>query len=242
MISTNTKSQIEQLTKKFPEAKPVINALSDDYIFMLSKMSHEIRNPLTLIYSSLQLIQSQHPEVKEFKYWNEILLDVEYLRKLLSDMSSFNKGDKLTVTTIDIKEMLSFLVTSNEAKCFQINTSILFHAEPNIPIVIGDSTKLKQVFINLLKNACEAIDEKGIVCVDLSATDEYVEINIADNGRGIPKEHAKDIFSPFVSFKESGSGLGLAISKRIIDAHDGLITFTSEEGKGTTFTVKLPIL
>lgn len=242
MISNKTKSQIDEIISQYPDVKPVFDSLTDEYIFMLSKMSHELRNPLTLIYSSLQLVQSQHPEVKEFKYWQEIMLDVEYLRKLLLDMSCYNKGDKLTVSTINIEEMLSFIVASNEAKYFQNNSSILFHAEPDIPIVIGDATKLKQVFINLLKNACEAIDEHGIVCVDLSATDKYVEINIADNGMGIPQEHYKDIFSPFISYKQTGSGLGLAISKRIIDAHDGLLTFTSKEGKGTTFTVRLPIL
>lgn len=241
-MTENTKSQIEQIITKYPDAKQAIECLQDEYIFMLSKMSHEIRNPLTLIYSSLQLIQSQHPEVKEFKYWQEIMLDVEFLRKLLMDMSTYNKGDTLTVSTINIEEMLSLIVVSNEAKYFQNNSSILFHAEPDIPIVIGDATKLKQVFINLLKNACEAIDEEGIVCVDLSATDEYVEINIADNGMGIPSDHYKDIFSPFVSYKESGSGLGLSISKRIIDSHEGTLTFSSVEGKGSTFTVRLPIL
>ena len=242
MISEKNKTEIDQVTAMYPETKQAFDAMQDEYIFMLSKMSHEIRNPLTLIYSSLQLIQSQHPEVKEFKYWQEILIDVEYLRKLLLDMSTYNKGEKLTVSTINIEEMLSLIVVSNEAKYFQNNASILFHAEPKIPIVIGDATKLKQVFINLLKNACEAIDKKGIVCVDLSAADEYVEINIADNGMGIPPERYKDIFSPFVSFKETGSGLGLAISKRIIDAHEGTLTFSSKEGKGSTFTVRLPIL
>ena len=104
---------------------------------------------------------------------------------------------------------------------------------------MADRDKLKQVLLNLCKNAFEAMLEGGTLTVRLHNFGEYITLEVADTGIGIPA--GVDIFEPFVTTKPEGTGLGLPIVRQIIVAHSGTLTYTSEPGKGTTFTVILPL-
>jgi len=104
-----------------------------------------------------------------------------------------------------------------------------------------DYEKCQQVIINLLINGIDAVDaNEGKVTVETESINGDVHIRVSDTGRGIPAEEMEKVFEPFYTSKKQGTGLGLAISKRIVEAHDGRITVSSELGKGTTFTVVLP--
>ena len=105
----------------------------------------------------------------------------------------------------------------------------------------GDKIKLEEVFLNLLRNAHDAIGDEGRIQLLASRQKDKLTIAISDNGCGIPEQHLKSIFEPFKTYKPGGTGLGLSLSKRIIEAHNGTLTVSSTEGLGSTFSVVLPI-
>ena len=112
-----------------------------------------------------------------------------------------------------------------------------------IPILQCDKTKLKQVLINLIKNAYEAINQNSnssYIHITISYNNENMEIIIADNGCGMDAEQLDNIFTPMISYKPNGNGLGLSISKRIIEAHGGTLTVESDKNTGTKFLITLP--
>jgi len=111
---------------------------------------------------------------------------------------------------------------------------------PEIGEIMCDPDKLKQVFINIITNAIQAMENGGTVTVITKKLTDGVEITIEDEGKGMSEEELLHIFEPFYTTRDSGSGLGLAISYRIIEAHKGEIKAISEPGKGTKFIIKLP--
>ncbi|MFZ7103451.1 MAG: two-component system sensor histidine kinase NtrB [Peptococcaceae bacterium] len=113
---------------------------------------------------------------------------------------------------------------------------------PSLPPVMGDRNQLTQVILNIVNNAFQAMEEKGLLLIKtgISADKSQVIINFIDNGKGIPEEIIDKIFDPFVSNKEGGTGLGLAISNRIITDHKGELKVSSKPGEGTNFSVILP--
>lgn len=209
--------------------------------YILSKFSHELRNPLTTVYSTVQLIEMQHPEVKEFKYWSNLAHELEYMDRLLTDLSDYSKSEKLQLETFSLRSLLekislSFAVTIADSKV-QYTSKI----SPSITQITGDKTKLQEVFLNLLKNAYEAASPDKSIYLEASSEDDNVHIIVRDTGCGISEEQLPTIFEPFVTYKKNGSGLGLAICNNIITAHGGTISVKSTENVGTTFFISLPI-
>jgi signal transduction histidine kinase len=111
------------------------------------------------------------------------------------------------------------------------------------PLVLADADQMSQVVINLVMNAIHAMPEGGLLRIALAPADEMIQLTVGDTGHGIPQEAIKRVFEPFFTTKEfgKGTGLGLTVVKDIIEEHQGSITVESEPGKGTTFTILLPI-
>ena len=210
-----------------------------DIEFLLSKFAHEIRNPLTTLYSTVQLIEVKHPEVKEFAHWSNLTYDIEFMNHLLDEMSDFTKSERLQPETFDFRSFLETLTLAFAASIEQSNVEYLSKIEPSIHQITGDKTKLQEVFWNLLKNAYEAALPDKSVSLHAKQVDKDIIVTISDTGCGIPEEHLPTIFEPFVTYKKQGTGLGLAICDHIIKAHGGTITVESTPGVGTTFSVTL---
>jgi signal transduction histidine kinase len=243
MLNNNDRQKIEELMKANPEFNCLILKIIDEYKFNISKFSHELRNPITLINSSLQLIESQHPEVKTFKFWNETMADIQYVRSLLDELSTFNQSNTLNKTKFSLSELLDSICS---AICNDINTStrtFTCRYSKSLPTMTGDPVKLRQVITNLVKNAKDAIDPiGGAICLSAQRIDNNrIQIKVSDNGCGIPPEYQRNIFEPFITHKNNGSGLGLSICQKIVESHNGTITFKSQVNKGTTFYITLPI-
>ena len=209
--------------------------------YILSKFSHELRNPLTSLYSSIQLIETQHPEVKEFKYWKNLGEDIRYMRQLLDDLSDFTKSETVNLSTFSLYELLEQISLSFAATIADSDVEYTSKISPSIQQITGDKIKLQEVFRNLLKNAFDATRPNKTIYLDASLQGENVVVTIRDTGIGIAPEQLENIFEPFVTYKKDGTGLGLAISKRIVEAHGGNISLTSTENEGTTVTVTLPL-
>lgn len=210
-----------------------------DIEFILSKFSHEIRNPLTALYSTVQLMELKHPEVKEFKYWESMIYDIEYMNQLLDELSNFTKSERLNLTSIELCPFLERISLSFAASI--ANSEVMYTSEidPYISQITGDKTKLQEVFLNLLKNAFDAARPNHSIRFTAHPIEGNVVIKVQDTGCGITKEQLPTIFEPFVTYKKQGTGLGLAICEHVIKAHGGTISVESEPGVGTTFCITL---
>jgi signal transduction histidine kinase len=163
------------------------------------------------------------------------------INTIVSDLRTFSRMDSYTMSEIDVHASIeiSLNLLRNQYK-----ERIEIHREyGDIPKIQGFSGKLSQVFMNLLTNAFHAIGEKGDVWIRTGAIDNMVQVEVQDNGHGIPRENLKRIFEPFFTTKAvgQGTGLGLSISYGIVEQHHGRIFVANAPGGGTIFTVRLPI-
>ena len=207
---------------------------------LLNKFAHELRNPLTTLYSTVQLIEFQHPEVKNFKYWSNLSSDIEYMEQLVAQFSDFAKSEKLEKSTFSLLALLEQVSLSFAALIAHSDVDFTCKIDPSIHQIIGDKTKLQEVFLNLLKNAYEAALPNNTIYLEAALENDCVQILVRDTGCGITEEQLPTIFDPFVTYKKEGSGLGLAICSNIIKAHGGTICVNSVTEEGTSFLVTIP--
>ena len=206
----------------------------------LSKIFHEIKNPLTLINSSLQLIQEEHPEVTAFRFWNQTMADIKNIRSLLDDLSAFQKGNILNITKVSLFDFTEDILESIAGFLLETGTPLDFESNTDDLDFYADDVKLRQAIINLLKNAAESSCSGSSILLRIVA-DTWLHISVADKGCGIPKDELSKIFEPFHTTKSYGTGLGLPIVKKIVESHHGKLSIQSEEGAGTTFLISLPL-
>ncbi|MDO4345050.1 MAG: HAMP domain-containing sensor histidine kinase [Eubacteriales bacterium] len=215
---------------------------AEDCQMLISSISHEIRNPVTLIGSYLQLIASQHPEIRGYPYWDIIEFEMKHLQTLLNDLSAWQNGLKLCLRPIKpaewfaaYREAMLPMVLKDSLASFTCQT------ETPLPTIHADADKLRQVMDNLIRNALEASPERGpSIHLRVYAEADVLCISLCDDGPGIPPHQMEHIFEPFVSFKKDGTGLGLAICRRIVEAHGGTISCSSPPGGKTEFLIRLP--
>ena len=161
--------------------------------------------------------------------------------QLIDQLSDFSKSETLEKSSFSLHELLEQISLSFAATI--VNSDVVFTSkiDPSIHQIIGDKTKLQEVFLNLLKNAYEAALPNKTIRLEASLQNNTVIIQVHDTGCGIPSELLPTIFEPYVTYKEHGTGLGLAICNQIIKAHGGSIAVNSRLGDGTTFSVSLPL-
>lgn len=205
----------------------------------LFKITHEIKNPLAVIKGYLSMFDVNNKE-KSIKYIKIIKSEVNRSLNLLSDFMEFTKIKINTSNVIfndlmdDIKEVL---IPFFNAKNVKYN----FNIEANIEINI-DYNRIKQVLINVIKNAVEACPNNiGLVSTTIFKDKDYLYIFVKDNGSGMDKDTLDNILVPFFTTKENGTGLGVSLSKEIILSHKGEISYDSILGKGTTCKITLPL-
>lgn len=209
--------------------------------YLLSKFAHELRNPLTTLYSTVQLIEFQHPEVKNFKYWSNLTSDIIYMEQLIEQLSDLTKSEKIENTTFSFLDLLEQICLSFATTIVDSDVTFTSKIDSSIHQITGDKTKLQEVILNLLKNAYEAAVPDKTIHLEAVSTDNEIVIRVCDTGCGIPAELLPTIFDPFITYKEHGTGLGLSICNQIVAAHKGRISVESTVGVGTTFSVTLPL-
>lgn len=248
MISLADYDKLKQIMEESPEKKELLSRLLTSHQMEISSISHEIRNPLTLVYSTLQLIESQHPETKTFRYWSDLHNDVEYMKYLLETLSSYNNGDRLHITSIDSSSYFRKTALSFASSLIDTEIQFVSSIEPDLPKISADSLKLKEVLLNLFANARDAVlstsftsDILPTISFTVNHKEADLHIIIKDNGCGISEEHLSRIFEPFVTSKQNGTGLGLPIARRIIHAHHGTLDVSSVQNVHTTFHITLPV-
>lgn len=228
-------------------------ALREDYefdslIYLLGTIAHEIKNPLGGIKGAAQLLKNKARGSELREYTNLIIKETDRLNSVLQNYLTISKKPLFRSTNVhEILEKAASImaIPMNEKKIVLKKVYDL-----SLPDVFGDDGKLLQVFLNIIKNAVEAMEQKGILTISTSISREYIRqmgkpkrwavISIADTGAGIPPEDIQRIFMPFYTKKRHGTGLGLSLSKKIINDHRGFIKVESQIDKGATFNVYIP--
>jgi two-component system, NtrC family, sensor kinase len=212
-------------------------------------VAHEINNPLSIINEKAGLLkdlltmsEQLPPREKLIALVNSVLNSADRCGGITHRLLGFAKHMEVQRDTIDldalIREVLGFL--EKEASYRQIQVDFNYPEEP--PTIVSDRGQLQQVFLNIINNAFAAVEDGGRIEIGIqSAGGDWVEVNIADNGVGVPEEHLEHIFDPFFTTKKgAGTGLGLSITYGIVQKLGGQIGVKSKVGEGTCFTVRLP--
>ncbi|MBI3012942.1 MAG: GHKL domain-containing protein, partial [Elusimicrobia bacterium] len=212
---------------------------------LASGVGHELRNPLAAIKNALYFIRSvlkKNPPPQQNDQVQQMLEiaenEIHSTVKISNDLLEFSRVLKISPAQVVLQTILdSALSVVNVPE----NVTVVKNLDPNLPPVTVDQERFRQVFINLLNNAVEAMPQGGTLLVETSSGNGSVTVIIRDTGSGISEEDQKKIFEPLFTTKVKGTGLGLAIVQRIIEAHRGQIALKSIPGQGAEFTLRLPL-
>jgi two-component system NtrC family sensor kinase len=213
-------------------------------------LAHEIRNPLVAIRTFTQLLPERYDDA-EFRegFQGLALKEVDRICGLITDLLSFARPSKPNVAPQDMNDVVEGIARILETQAKEKGVEIVRDFSSNLPNAWIDREQMKQVFMNLILNAIQAMKDGGSIVVSTrlysreqgGKTAQFVQVEIRDSGVGIPEENLEHIFDPFFTNKDEGSGLGLSISHQIVQEHGGYITVESKLEKGTAFFVNLPI-
>lgn len=219
-------------------------------------VAHEIRNPMGAVKGATQLLKAEINDSRNLnEYCSVIVKEIERIDGIIESLLDIARPMRFIFKPVNIHQVIDkvlFLMQKNfkekDILCIRI-------FDPSLPLITADEGRLAQVFMNIISNSCDAMIKSGrLIITTKIASDSFfsridtgsgfnsmIEISIADEGRGIPKEIKDRVFDLFFTTKDKGTGLGLSICHRIIEEHKGLIRVQSEEEQGTTFTIYLPI-
>ncbi len=218
-------------------------------------LAHEIKNPLGGIKGATQLLAmelAEHSPLRE--YTNVMIREVERVNGIIEELMDLARPRPPQWSPVNLSKILGDIVLLQKEAYRGGTIEFQLDLDPSIPPLRGDENLLTRLFLNLIKNAAEAIEKHGQVTISTKVAPDYhltkpgsrpvsmIVIEIRDNGKGISQETLEQIFTPFYTTKNKGSGLGLATCQKIVSEHDGLLKVESTLGEGTLFAVSLPLL
>jgi PAS domain S-box-containing protein len=205
---------------------------------------HEVRNPLTTVLMGLTALQDIDLPKRNQQYLALALEDAERLQRLLNEILLYAKQQVLQCSEVELNAFITDILEALQTMSDMAEHDIQFVSSFPSVWIWGDRDKLKQVFINLIKNACEAIALGEAITwrIDPGIDDSRICISIHNSGNPIPAEVLSKLGTPFFTTKPSGNGLGLAIVRRIVEAHNGELLIQSEQERGTIVSIQLPLI
>ena len=209
-------------------------------------MVHELNTPLSVIVSATQLIlrdEELSPSVKEMV--ERIELEVQRLSLFTKGLLSFARKEDGPVGEADLNQVLQEVMYFLKYEALKRSIKIVEDFDFRLPPIAADANRLKQIFINLIMNAFQAMEGGGSLLLRSSSSEErFASVQVADTGSGIPQKTLSRIFEPFYTTKKTakGTGLGLFITKKIVESFSGTISVESSEGEGTCFTITFPVI
>lgn len=210
-------------------------------------LAHEIANPLNAMSTTVQVMQRQLATRRAESgrddwisdYLGDLKKEIDRFAKLLNDFRSLARAPDLHAAPVDLPTLIAEVIKMFASEVEQLAIQFVQKFPSELPQINADAERLEQIFLNLFKNAIEAMPSGGNLTVTASPQGQNIVVNVTDTGSGVPE--GVDIFQPFTTTKRNGTGLGLAIVRELLSAHGGTITYTSNKGNGTTFQIKLPI-
>lgn len=209
---------------------------------LMAGVAHEVRNPLTAIRGYVQIIRQQTSLPVHQEYLSVVLKEIDSINRVIQQLLDFSRPRQSQWQQVLLNSLIEETLILVQTSGVQARIAFNVEQDKGLPAIVADRELLKQVILNILINAVQAINARGEIRIrtwQYSATQQAVTIE--DNGCGIDLALQKKIFDPFFTTKASGTGLGLALSQRIINAHQGDIHVASMPGCGATFTLILPI-
>lgn len=224
--------------------------LQSEKLAMVGKLAagvaHSIRNPLTSVkmrlFSMQRSLNLAETQKEDFDVISE---EIRHIDAIVRNFLEFSRPPKLKIQKVSPSEVVNMAIQLLRHRLESYSVGVELYRQRPLPEIEGDPELLKEVFVNLIVNACEAMPDGGKIVIheEEGVTDplgRVVVIRVSDDGPGIPDPIRDKVFQPFFSTKEEGTGLGLSIATRIIEDHHGCLNVKSREGKGTTFTITLP--
>ncbi len=231
----NKKNASEQFAEKTKS-----NALE----YLVDEVSHEVRNPLVAIGGFARRVYRNLPEGDENRHYMEVILqNVEVLEKMVTELVELKVASLVYREPADVNGIMETVLGMFEHEIHQKNIEVNVSYMVDSPRILVDRENLTRALFNIVENAIEAmLKEPRRLDIATRAQDGFLEIEIGDNGRGFGRETLKNIYDPFFSSKTYGPGLGLTFALRVIQNHKGSIAVSSEEGVGSVFTVRIPVI
>ncbi|MCF7805532.1 MAG: HAMP domain-containing protein [Candidatus Marinimicrobia bacterium] len=209
---------------------------------MASSIIHDFKQPITSIYGYTDLLANENlPEEKRQSYADIIQKEIDRMMGMVNELLEFSRGETaMHFEEVSLKQFVRDAVEAFRHTAELSSIHVVTDQQADMEISL-DQDRMQRVLDNLLRNAKDAMEDGGTIRILTEPTTDGARIRIEDSGPGIPAAIQESLFDPFVTAeKQSGTGLGLAIVKQIIEHHDGTITFTTERGEGTCFTIYLP--
>lgn len=232
----------KDITEKMEETERLLQ--KSEKLALLGQMAagiaHEIRNPLTSIKGFIQLLRTS---TRKEEYFDILLTELDRINDIVGEFLVLAKPTAAVYMTRDIKMLLKDVVTLINNQSLLNNVQIFVEFDNDLPLISCEENQLKQVFLNLLKNAIEAMPKGGNINLLVKEKEEgKISIQIIDQGVGIPQERISTLGEPFYTTKEKGTGLGLMTCYKIIEGHNGELNIYSKINEGTTIEIILPTI
>lgn len=244
-----------ELIVELTDAHALQRVMQDESLYVLHDasreavrgMAHEIRNPLGGIRGAAQLLQGELEDKELIEYTSIIIQEADRLRNFVNRMlASDQLLDCVTLNVYEVIEYVCSLLKVEFEECPEFKRDY----DPSLPLIMGDREQLIQVFLNVMRNALQATECKGQICLQTRVLRQFtirqnihrmvVRIDIIDDGPGIPAEIEKNIFYPMITGRAEGTGLGLSIAQSLINLHGGIINYERKDDK-TIFSIYLPV-
>ncbi|WP_371018829.1 ATP-binding protein [Pseudalkalibacillus sp. JSM 102089] len=236
------RKQSEERLLKTNEALAVKSEKLASAAQLAAGIAHEVRNPLTSVKGFLQLLEKKESTMP---YFEIIFSEISRIELVLSELLTLAKPHSTLFTNVEMKSLLKQVSALIESNALLNDVTLQTSFGDEEAVVFANPNEMKQVCINLMKNAIEAMshmEQSKYLHLSMDVQEMFISVRITDNGAGISKEDIDRLGEPFFTTKESGTGLGLSVCLKIIEQHGGELLIESEEGKGSTFEMKLPRL
>jgi signal transduction histidine kinase len=207
---------------------------------MAAAIGHEIRNPLASLKGFTQLQQERYPNTNDF--YSIMIQEIDRINLIVNDLMTLGKPKEITFSKANIEEIIAYTLSITQQQAERMGITVETTIAGPLPPLDCDGKQLKQVLINLIKNAIESMPDGGAIKVKVKVIEgNLMCISIIDEGFGLDEDSLLNLGEPFYTTKKDGTGLGLMVSNQIIKDHNGDIKFESSRSNGTKVTVKLPI-
>ena len=227
-----------QMMKREMQRAEKLNTLGE----LAASIAHEVRNPLTVVKGFLQLMKSQEKQKNDnYQYLGLVLSELARAEAIINDYLNFAKPQFEKIERLQLSSTMTDVVALLHPLAIKQGVDLESDLQEEV-YLHTDRSQIKQALVNIIKNAIEATDHGGRIHVSLKSDGQDVRIAVKDNGKGMTKEQLSRIGTLFYTTKDKGTGLGTMVSLRIIEAMEGKITYTSEEGKGTEVCISLPLV
>lgn len=205
-------------------------------------VAHEIKNPLVAIGGFARLLRKRISDPHKVRELTAIIVDeVGRLERILKNLLHFTKESEPSLIPENLNSIIEKTMKVFHHELDKTNIRLKLDLAGNLPVVMVDNDQFRQVLVNMTRNAIHAMPEGGELSMRTSWESGQIRLDITDTGMGIPEEDVEKIFEPFYTKKSGGTGLGLPISAKMVEDHGGLVRVSSSPGKGTTFSILLPI-